>query len=513
MDKEKEMAQILVLIRHGKAQPFKSEEDDAARVLTPAGKRALRASLPESLMPLALMPEFVMGDVEVWSSSAVRAMETAEAAAAMLDVQDIEAHQSLFAQDLDIFLQELSESAADVVVAVGHEPFCGVLSDRLCGVALPFKTASVAIFDLSAFEGDPKDSVLRHFSQGPRTENWKTLTKLEDVLCQGAAKVEQNMTLFLEAPEDVEALHDFRVSIRTLRSELTFLKPYMNPVQVKSLQTKLRDLVVKTSRLRELDVLYGMVSSTEDPNGELLAVIGKMRERECNAVLAEIGKKKAIKRACKLLDQVEHIEWKRHVEEMGLTDEDIIERFYFIQTKFEAEYLKADFEKVEQTHDLRKAAKRVRYAAREFGGILGAAAEGVPEAMRDIQDELGALCDARVNCLIIDDVPTKKLSKQARAALQVLRGAQEAAIAEIIGRDRDPEAFLEEAGAYGPEAIQFDIEMDGMTELAEDAFDAAESVEWESEAAIAAEEMVELIDEVEETAATEDRESDASEGE
>ena len=493
------MAQILVLIRHGKAQPFKSEEEDAARVLTPAGKRALRASLPEALMPLALMPEFVMGEVEVWSSSAVRAMETAEAVAAMLDVPEIMAHQCLFAQDPDTFLQELSESPADVVVAVGHEPFTGVVSERLCGVALPFKTASAAIFDLGAYEGAPKDTVLRHFAQGPRTENWKTLTKLEDVLCQGAAKVEQNMALFLENPQDIEALHDFRVSIRTLRSELGFLKPYINPIQAKSLQTKLRNLVVKTSRLRELDVLWEVVSAHDQPNDELLDAIGKMRRRECDALIADIGRKKAVKRACKLLDQVEHIEWKRHVEEMGLTAEDVMDRFDFIQTKFEAAYLKTDYAQVEQTHDLRKAAKRVRYAAREFGEILGRAAEGVPEAMRDIQDELGALCDARVNCQIIDDMPRKKLSKQARAVLSEIRQAQADAIEQILQADRAEEADFEERDAQS-RPVELAIEADGMAELAEEAAEAVEDLEWELEAVSAAEEMTDLFDELEESA-------------
>lgn len=504
------MAQILVLIRHGKAQPFKSEEEDAARVLTPAGKRALRASLPEALMPLALMPEFVMGEVEVWSSSAVRAMETAEAVAAMLDVPEITAHQCLYAQDPDTFLQELSECPADVVVAVGHEPFTGVVSERLCGVALPFKTASAAIFDLGSYEGAPKDAVLRHFAQGPRTENWKTLTRLEDVLCQGAAKVEQNMTLFLENPQDVEMLHDFRVSIRTLRSELGFLKPYINPVQAKSLQTKLRNLVVKTSRLRELDVLWGVVSAQDQPNDELLAVIGKMRGRECDALIADIGRKKSVKRVCKLLDQVEHIEWKRHVEEMGLTAEDIVDRFDFIQTKFEAAYMKTDYAQVEQTHDLRKAAKRVRYAAREFGEILGEAAEGVPEAMRDIQDELGALCDARVNCQIIDDMPRKKLSKQARAALSDIRQTQEDAIEEILQADRVEELVSDDQDLL-PRSVQLAIEADGMAELAEEAAEAVAELEWELEAVSAAEEMTELFDEVDEAAGSVEDEGESGE--
>lgn len=477
------MAQNLVLIRHGKAQPFKTDIDDAARTLTPAGRRALRATLPESLMSLGLMPEFLMGDVEVWSSTAVRALETAEAVAAMLDVEEIVTHQSLFEQDFEAFMQELEESPADVVVAVGHEPFTGIAAERLCGVELPFKTASMAAFDLSAYAGEPKDTVLRHFSQGPRTENWKNLVKLEEILCKAAARVEETMALFLENPEDVEALHDFRVSIRTLRSELSFLKPYIEPEQVKYLQLNLRNLVVKTSRQRELDVLAGMLSAAESPNEELIALIDKLRRKERKLLLAEIGTKKVVKRTCKLLDRVEHLDWKQHIENGGLCAEDLIARFELIQLKFESAYLKTDYSDVEQTHDLRKAAKRVRYASREFGALLGGAAEGVPEAMCDVQDELGALCDARVNCEIADSLPRQKLSKEARAALKAFKKSQLAIIQGILENDCADDTMFELVEA------RIDAELE-----AEPAKPADE------EPAAFAEEMIDLFEEAEEAA-------------
>lgn len=477
------MAQNLVLIRHGKAQPFKEGADDAARTLTPAGKRALRATLPESLISLGLMPEFLMGEVEVWSSTAVRALETAEAVAAMVGVDEIVTHESLFEQDFEAFMQEVDESPADIVVAVGHEPFTGIAAERLCGVKLPFKTASAAAFDLTEYDGEPKDSVLRHFSQGPRTGNWKNLVKLEEILCTAAARVEETMALYLENPEDIEALHDFRVSIRTLRSELSFLKPYIEPAQVKYLQMKLRELVVKTSRMRELDVLFEMLSAVESPNEDLLNLINRLRRKERKALLAEIGTKKAVKRACKLLDKVERIEWKWHVEDSGLHVDDLLARFELIQLKFESAYLKADYSDVEQTHDLRKAAKRVRYASREFGPILGDAVVGVPEAMREIQSELGALCDARVNCDIIESLPTGKLSKGARAAVRDFKRAQLAIIHGILEGDRADDVMYELIEA------EIDAALESLPAKAE-----------ESEPVVIAEEMADLFEDAEEVA-------------
>ena len=80
-----------------------------------------------------------------------------------------------------------------------------------------------------------------------------------------------------------------------------------------------------------------------------------------------------------------------------------------------------DLGAAEATHDLRKCAKRVRYAAENYAAFLDAdEAKAASERMKAIQDDLGALCDARVNVGIIDEFPRKGLSEQTQRDLDAL---------------------------------------------------------------------------------------------
>ncbi|MBO4365866.1 MAG: CHAD domain-containing protein [Eggerthellaceae bacterium] len=426
------MASIVVLVRHGKAQARIAGVDDFTRSLTEAGKRALVATLPDSLAPLGTMPEYLYGTTEVWSSDAHRAMETAEEVAYVLGVSEIQVHRCLFAQHFDAFMRDVHESAADVVVAIGHNPFVELTAAKLCGGSVPFKTASLGIFDIRDYDGEPYDGTLRSFSQGPRTNNWKTLVKIEHTLADAAKRVQTNMDAFLETPEDVEALHDFRVSIRTLRSELAFVEPWQRKAQNKFMQKQLRDLVVETSRLRELDVLSETVNGSDYACEELTALCDKMRRKECTKLTSVIGTKKMRKDTRKLLKKFNKIEWRDDVERFGLPEEEVASNFELMVINFEADYLGADYRNVKATHALRKNAKRVRYTSRDFANIIGEAAEGVPATMEQVQDELGALCDARVNLDLIDSMPRKKLSEEADAAIAALKQEQLDTIETIL---------------------------------------------------------------------------------
>ena len=495
------MASLVVLVRHGKAQARQEGVDDFGRKLTEAGRRALASTLPDTLAPLGTMPEYLYGTTEIWSSEAVRAMESAEEVAFVLGVSEIKTHNCLFEQHVERFLQEAREAEADVVVAVGHNPFIEQVASVLCGGTVPFKTGSLGIFDITAYDGVAYDGTLRSFSQGPRTDNWKTLVKVERILSDSAKKVQTNMDAFLEAPEDVEALHDFRVSIRTLRSELAFVEPFQRKSQNKFLQTSLRDLVVTTSRLRELDVLTDTIGQSDYASEELSKACSKMRRKECAKLLLLIGNKKARKSTAKLLKRFDDIEWRKDIERFGLSRNQVASNFDLMVMEFEANYLATDYRDVNATHKLRKDAKRVRYTSREFGDIIGDAAEGMPAAMEQVQDELGALCDARVNCDLIDSMPSKKLSKKAKAALKALRQEQLDAIEAILQANAANETEAAEDIATEIETV--------VKEVPEVCFDEPEAlvadIEDEPEAKSApASEAVDILYDVPEAFAAED---------
>ncbi len=128
------MPRTLVLVRHGIPENF-NPEGDAARRLTPEGLRVLKRAYPEGLASLRQRE-----GLRIWSSPAVRALQTAEAVADALGIDpgDVDLHQSLYEQDEEEFLLELGAEDPDCVVVVGHVPFMEHLAYRITGVDLLF---------------------------------------------------------------------------------------------------------------------------------------------------------------------------------------------------------------------------------------------------------------------------------------------------------------------------------------------------------------------------------------
>lgn len=156
------MLQRLVLVRHGDTEFFGPEGTDESRRLTKRGAKALRKAYPTTLEPLK-----ALADVAFWVSPAVRANQTAEIAADVLDIDpdEFDIHTSLYEQDDDEFLAELGAEGDGTVVAVGHVPFMHRILWALTGEDVPFSKGSVASV---AFEGgDLRKATLEWFVEGP----------------------------------------------------------------------------------------------------------------------------------------------------------------------------------------------------------------------------------------------------------------------------------------------------------------------------------------------------------
>ena len=139
------MIRKLILIRHGDAENRRLGETDAERRLTSYGLKALQDAYPTLLAPLSADKD----DLQVWSSEAVRARQTAEVACDALGLPHdvIEFHRSLYAQDYDFFYGELA-AAEGVVVAVGHIPFMEEVVFDLAHQSLPFHKGSIACLEV-----------------------------------------------------------------------------------------------------------------------------------------------------------------------------------------------------------------------------------------------------------------------------------------------------------------------------------------------------------------------------
>ena len=423
------MADILVLMRHGKAQRPTEDMLDMERKLTEAGKRALSATLPHSL---ALMPRNAA--VRVWSSPAARAEQTARLLVSACKREgigvdpDIQLVDTLWSQDADPFLDNVRACDADVVVAVGHNPFIEDLTARLTGSRIVFATGGLAAIALS--EGgvgadSPYSARLLWFAQGPMAQRWKTLVCLEGVLAGASDTMQERLAAFFADPDDIETMHKFRVSVRTLRSLLAFVKPWQDAAQNETLQAELKAIVAETSRLRELDVLCEQASALQGASPDVVEFCASEalheRQRTCKA----LSSKKASQRIRHAASELNDVKWRKRVRACGLDAAAVRARFDGLASQLQEELAMLDLADAEQTHDVRKKAKRVRYDAEQLDALLGDDAVDVAKGMTAHQDNLGAICDARVNIGIINGLPLDELPEPVAWDLSLLRAQNE----------------------------------------------------------------------------------------
>lgn len=256
--------------------------------------------------------------------------------------------------------------------------------------------------------------------------------ELARVLREGERTVERRLEAFLAHPDDPETIHRLRISIRTLRSLLAFASPFLRRRRHRLLQDDLRSVVIETSRLREYDVLLRQVRALDVPYGELDEKIGELRELERNHVV-DVMRGRHVRRALRRVRKaMERLPWRRRVRERGVTREDVRAAFDELVRSVDERYARVDRADADAVHTLRKRAKRVRYVGESFAELLGPDAVAEGARMKGVQDELGDICDARVNVAMAREFPTRGLSDEARHALEVLLAQNQALVDSFV---------------------------------------------------------------------------------
>lgn len=472
------MTKTLLLMDHSKIAARPPELPDKPSLLMRAGRRALAASLPRTL-------SLWKGSApEVWTPRIVVIYITAQVLAKAFERRGekaVEAKERRFLadRDYDALVRAVAASDADAIAVVAEGDFVADACEQLTGTRLPFSHGAMAVIELpnmpscaergpqsedgdaqSAPAADPATTAqdeeeplppldpaalrgarLLWFVQGPDVAPWCTLIELEGVLRDAAERMGKRLNAFLEAPDDAEALHKLRVSIRTLRSLLRFVAPWQKRRVARGIQKDLRAIVAPTSRLRELDVLAAEARQMDPPAEELAQACQALRDEERDRVLAALSGDEARRVLDRVVDATGPAAWRRSIERKGLARERVAQRFADLRQGVERRIDSTDLADEEAAHGLRKAAKRMRYAAEGFASFLDAdEAEATRARMKAVQDDLGALCDARVNAEIVGEFPREGLSEQALLDLAALEARSRYLIAAKLRDARRREA-------------------------------------------------------------------------
>ena len=392
------MVSRLVLVRHAKTQARTPELIDKDRQLTKAGRCSIEARFPVSLHLLA---DEDIDEVKVWSSPALRAMQTAEVVARSLGIGGIEIKESLYADSVDAFMIELAEEQGTVII-VGHNPFMEELYARLSGTPQGMATGAMASFGFKA-AGDHSANLgswLEWFVQGPRVELWQSIADVEDCLASAATRIERRSAELLENPDDPETLHQYRISLRIARSLLGFLEPYCKGGSLKKTMREIKKLQDPTSRIRELDMLLAAL----EPQTAEAQIVGEACTQLRAGYLEHFASEATQKAIARVAERIRDASWRRSIWQCGLEPQTLVERVASMRTEYELEMAQVDYNDQDAVHDVRKQAKALRYVTREFAQLLPENAGNTNVRAKAVQDKLGELCDCWNNAQLVIEI-------------------------------------------------------------------------------------------------------------
>lgn len=452
------MVRTLVLVRHGKAEKAPDDSSDLYRELTPDGRHALEIAYPRTF---SLLEDY--DDVNVWSSPAIRAMQTAQVVANVLGVDGIEVDQTLYDQNVDAILAQISTTSEDTVVIVGHVPSLDAIASRLLGKDIRLNKGAALALELpqpaATAEEEATPASLLWFVDGPKPSVWGSLVSIEGEVTASAGELAACAERFFNNPDDADALCDFRMAVRRLRSLVSFLAPWESKKQAERADKVLRNLLDATARLRGIDIFSqtvdDLVEAGELGENSLLPVAcAHERKLERSSFMELVRKKGLVKKLDALVEELSSFRWKKSVLARGLSEEDLKSRFDEELDALDQALFGLDLSSANAVYDARRDAKELHYVANRLGVVLGDERAQMSQYMDEIQRDLGALCNARTNATLADEFRHSPRFRGVRADLGVAGRDQSEVVSAIVSGMKHREASDEaaEEGALSEEA-------------------------------------------------------------
>lgn len=208
----------------------------------------------------------------------------------------------------------------------------------------------------------------------------------------------------------VEAVHQARVGVRRLRAAMTLFKDLLGDSQSRTLKDQLRDLAGRLGAARDLDVLIARLETFELAAPvdlpALKAVLQRRREAAYDEAVRALAAPQAALLAFEVAAWLETGWWLTARDDLHSGRRDLpITDFAAAVLDRRTRKLKKRAVKLAELdpphrHEVRKAAKKVRYGAEFFESLAKkkrrADADAFIEALKPLQDAMGELNDVVV---------------------------------------------------------------------------------------------------------------------
>lgn len=229
----------------------------------------------------------------------------------------------------------------------------------------------------------------------------KVEKKIRDVINLRFYIISSSYQNFKNNPYSTNHVLRLRVELRKLRALLSFLKPVLNIDIYQYLNSELKAIGLELSKKRDLDTLIEVLEETAIKEGELLSNYADLfgyLEKERLKEADRVGSNRIIssfdltftKIQQTLAELVFHLDTNKYIR---------LENFVVTRFNKKAKNLKKKYKKTIKTdydnvHELRKDAKKVRYAAVGFKNVLpNKIRKKIKKEAQYIQEDLGFRTD------------------------------------------------------------------------------------------------------------------------
>lgn len=425
------MDRKLILIRHGKADPRETVPDETKRQLTGRGIKELKKILPALKERLfGLKPHF-------FTSTLPRAAQTADLIAGYLQAQPPEQADWVENGDFEGLLSAcMNPDPVLTPVVIGHEPHLSAWCRRLCGYDLPFLKGSAAglrITSQSPLRAEPEWTLL---SGRPKADpEGEALPEFRRILIFKCHEVFARMQNFPVHPGDPEALHQFRISVRSFRALLSFIKPLFEPGQYSAVRDRMRRLTAGGGRLRELDVMRtewtGLLKSyplIEEGKSALLATLDAERQKELAIICADAPL--MTETVFCVLSRLQSMPDQTFYEKPNDSEKPpSFKSFAKKRTAGQLRKISAALQTIggsnySAIHELRKRIKKLRYSLEAVGPLPGLKKGKTIASLEKLQDIFGNYCDTQRNLAFITEISRREDNPEMRYESSLMSGYQ-----------------------------------------------------------------------------------------
>jgi CHAD domain-containing protein len=230
-------------------------------------------------------------------------------------------------------------------------------------------------------------------------------------------KLDREVRNVARKPEDADSIHDLRVSIRRLMQQLEVFAEWFEAKNVKTIRRHLRKLMNRCAAVRNCDVAVEVLRAAGWQGPQLLAVLKKERRGAAGELARKLERWRSAGRVR---------EWGGHLR---------VSRAASKETAAEAaqRLLPAMTEKLFRTgrdavrpdysqrkmHEFRLKTKHVRYTLEIFEPVYGSKTKPMLEALKGLQEKLGAINDCATTLELI------RRDRSAAASVRRLAGERE----------------------------------------------------------------------------------------